>query len=147
MEEQTLIIWKFLLGGGMLGFFLSSALIQVILHWIAPMFKGGRTYSLRDQQIEQVSRFGGIALFWGFVGSLLILWWFPLKEYGLDLYELPQNRILGLCIGGFLIWGVGFADDLFNLHTFWKLTAQTGIAILVIWLGSGLRTVQIPFFQ
>ena len=147
MEEQTLIIWKFLLGGGMLGFFLSSALIVVILHWIAPVFQVGRTYSLRDQQIEQVPRFGGIALFWGFVGSLLILWWFPLKEYGFDLYELPQNRILGLCIGGFLIWGIGFADDLFNLHTFWKLTGQTGIAILVIWLGTDLHTVQIPYFQ
>jgi UDP-GlcNAc:undecaprenyl-phosphate/decaprenyl-phosphate GlcNAc-1-phosphate transferase len=147
MEEQTIIIWKFLLGGGLLGFFLSSALIVVILHWIAPVFQVGRTYSLRDQQIEQVPRFGGIALFWGFVGSLLILWWFPLKEYGLDLYELPQNRILGLCIGGFLIWGIGFADDLFNLHPFWKLTGQTGIAILVIWLGTDLHTVQIPYFQ
>ena len=64
---------------------------------------------MRDQHTEPVPRFGGIALFWGFVGTLFLLWWLPFEQHGLGLELSPENRVVGLCLGGLLSWGIGFA--------------------------------------
>ena len=64
---------------------------------------------MRDQHTEPVPRFGGIALFWGFVGTLFLLWWLPFEQHGLGLELSPENRLVGLCLGGLLSWEIGFA--------------------------------------
>ena len=54
--------------------------------------------------------------------------------------------MIGLCLGGLLAWGLGFADNIFYLRTRWKLLVQIGIAVLAISLGFKIETVQVPFF-
>ena len=139
-------IWKFLISGGMLGLLLSSVLMLIVLYRLSPMLQSRRQRSLRDQHINSIPRYGGVALFWGFIGTLVLVWWFPFVQRGLGLQFLSENRLFGLCIGGFLAWGLGFADDIFILRARWKLAGQIAIALLMIDFGFYIHTVQIPFF-
>ncbi len=139
--------FKLLLSGGLIGLLLSTVLLVIVIYRLSPRLQSRRQSSLRDQHIEPVPRFGGIALFWGFMGSLLLLWWLPFEQRGLGLQLLPENRLIGLCLGGLLAWGLGFADDIFHLRARWKLLVQIGIAVLAISLGFEIKTVQVPFFQ
>ena len=139
--------WKFLLSGGLLGLLLSSVLLVIVIYRLSPKLQSRRQLSLRDQHINPVPRYGGIALFWGFIGALFLVWWLPFEQRGLGLQSLPDNRLAGLCIGGLMAWGMGFADDIFLIRARWKLAWQIGIALLAIGFGLDINAVQIPFFQ
>ena len=139
--------WKFLLSGGLLGLLLSSALLVIIIYKLSPMLQSRRKLSLRDQHINPVPRYGGIALFWGFIGALFLVWWLPFEQRGLGLQSLPDNRLAGLCICGLMAWALGFVDDIFLIRARWKLTGQIGIALLAIRFGFDIKSVLIPFFQ
>ena len=139
--------WKYLFGGGILGLILSSILIMITLYLVSLKLQQQRKLSLRDQHIEQVSRFGGIGLFWGFLGTLTLFWWIPNERQLIGLELLPQNRMAGLCIGGLLAWGIGFVDDIFDLRARWKLAGQIVLSVLAIGLGFEINTIQIPILQ
>ena len=118
--------WRWVLGnfcwvGGLIGLLLSSALM-IVLWRLSPILQSRRQRSLRDQDIEPVPRFGRVVLFWGFVGSMVLLWWLPFEQRGLGLQLLPVNCLVGLCLGGLLAWSVGFADDIFYLRARWKIS-------------------------
>jgi UDP-GlcNAc:undecaprenyl-phosphate GlcNAc-1-phosphate transferase len=140
-------IWKILLGGGMIGLLISSALMLIVLYRLSPILQSRRSISPRDIHIGQVPRYGGIALFWGFVGSILVLWLLPFEQQKFGLESLSTNRLFGLCFGGLIAWGIGFYDDLFNLRTLWKLVGQVVVALLAISLGFELQILQVPFIQ
>ena len=109
--------WKLLISGGVIGLILSSVLLMIGIYRLGPLllqFK--RDKSLRDQHIEPVPRFGGVALFWGFVFTLLIVWLLPFEKRGLGFNLLSENRFAGLCIGGLLACVLGFCDDIFQLR-------------------------------
>ncbi|SVC05051.1 uncharacterized protein METZ01_LOCUS257905, partial [marine metagenome] len=111
--------WKYLFGAGVFGLILCSILIMITLYLVNSKLQQQRKLSLRDQHIEHVPRFGGIGLFWGFLGTLILLWWMPFEQQLIGLEFLPQNRLAGLCIGGMLAWGIGFADDVIDLRARW----------------------------
>ena len=140
-------IWKILISGGMLGLLLSSVLMLIVLYRLSPRLQSRRQRSLRDQHINPIPRYGGIALFWGFLGALMLVVWLPFEQRGLDLHFFKDNRLFGLCLGGMFAWGLGFADDVLILRTRWKLIVQIGIAIMAILFGFSIQAVQIPFFQ
>ena len=140
-------IWKILISGGVLGLLLSSVLMLIVLYRLSPRLQSRRQRSLRDQHINPVPRYGGIALFWGFIGALMLVVWLPLEQRGLDLQFFNDNRLVGLCLGGLMAWGLGFADDILILRTRWKLIGQIGIAIMAILFGFSIQAIQIPFFQ
>ena len=140
-------IWKYLISGGLLGLLLSSVLMIIVLYRLSPKLQSRRLSSLRDQHIDPIPRYGGVALFWGFLGALLLVWWFPFLQRGLGLQFLSVNQLAGFCIGGFMAWALGFADDIFLLRARWKLAWQFGIALLMIEFGFNIQTVQIPFYQ
>ena len=144
MEINT---WKYLFGAGILGLILTSILIMIILYLDKSKLQKQRKLSLRDQHIEQVSRLGGIGLFWGFVGALILLWLIPIEQQLIGLEYLPQNRLGGLCIGGLLAWGIGFADDLLDLRVRLKLIGQIILSILAIVLGFEINAIQVPVLQ
>ena len=50
-------------------------------------------------------------------------------QQGLGLQFLSVNLLAGFCIGGFMAWGLGFADDIFFLRARWKLAWQIGKAL------------------
>jgi len=140
-------IWKILISGGVLGLLLSSVLMLIVLYRLSPRLQTRRQRSLRDQHINPIPRYGGIALFWGFIGALMLVVWLPFEQRGLDLKFFEDNRLYGLCLGGLMAWGLGFADDILILRTRWKLIVQIGIAIMVLLFGFNIQSVQIPFFQ
>ena len=139
--------WKLLISGGMIGLILSSVLMMIVLYRLSPLLQSRRERSLRDQHLEQVSRFGGVALFWGFAFTLAIVWLLPFDQRGLGFQLLSENRFAGLCTGGLLAWTLGFCDDIFQLRARWKMVGQFGIAFLAISLGFEINLVQIPFLQ
>ena len=139
--------WKFLISGGLLGLLFSSVLLLIVIYRLSPMLQSRRNKSLRDQHISPIPHYGGVALFWGFISTISLAWWFPFLEKGLGLQFLSEDRMFGFCIGGFLAWGLGFADDIFILRARWKLAVQITIAILMIKFGFYIQTIQIPFFQ
>ncbi|MBT5086851.1 MAG: hypothetical protein HOM71_05110, partial [Deltaproteobacteria bacterium] len=126
--QLQIITWKYLFGGGVLGVIFSSILIMIILHLVSTNKQHQRKLSLRDQHTEQVSRLGGISLYWGFLGALILLWWLPIEQQSFGLKFLPQNRLAGLCFGGLLAWGLGFADDIVDIRTRSKLAGQLVIS-------------------
>ena len=148
MTPQTQInFWKYLFGAGVFGLILCSILIMITLYLVNSKQLQQRKLSLRDQNIEPVSHFGGIGLFWGFLGVLLLLWWIPVEKQLIGLEYLPQNRLAGMCIGGLLAWGLGFVDDVIDLRTRWKLTGQIILSVLAIGLGFEINTIQVPVLQ
>ncbi len=148
MTPQTLInFWKYLFGAGVFGLILCSILIMITLYLVNSKQLQQRKLSLRDQNIEPVSHFGGIGLFWGFLGVLIFLWWIPVEKQLIGLEYLPQNRLAGMCIGGLLAWGLGFVDDVIDLGVLWKLTGQIILSVLAIGLGFEINTIQVPVLQ
>ena len=139
--------WKLLISGWLIGLIVSSVLVIIVLYRLSPMLHSRRQRSLRDQHLDPVPRFGGFALFWGFACSLLLVWLLPFDQRGLGFQLLSENRFAGLCLGGFLAWGIGFSDDIFQLRTRWKLAGQIGIALLAIGSGFEIKIIQIPFLQ
>ena len=145
--QMQINFWKYLFGAGVFGLILCSILIMITLHLVNSKLQQQRKLSLRDQNIEPVSRFGGIGLFWGFLGVLLLLWWIPVEKQLIGLEYLPQNRLAGMCIGGLLAWGLGFVDDVIDLRARWKLTGQIILSVLAIGLGFEINTIQVPVLQ
>ena len=145
--QMQINFWKYLFGAGVFGLILCSILIMITLFLVNSKLQQQRKLSLRDQNIEPVSRFGGIGLFWGFLGVLLLLWWIPVEKQLIGLEYLPQNRLAGMCIGGLLAWGIGFVDDVIDLRARWKLTGQIILSVLAIGLGFEINTIQVPVLQ
>ena len=145
--QMQINFWKYLFGAGVFGLILCSILIMITLYLVNSKLQQQRKLSLRDQNIEPVSRFGGIGLFWGFLGVLLLLWWIPVEKQLIGLEYLPQNRLAGMCIGGLLAWGLGFVDDVIDLRARWKLTGQIILSVLAIGLGFEINTIQVPVLQ
>ena len=145
--QMQINFWKYLFGAGVFGLILCSILIMITLYLVNSKLQQQRKLSLRDQNSEPVSRFGGIGLYWGFLGVLLLLWWIPVEKQLIGLEYLPQNRLAGMCIGGLLAWGLGFVDDVIDLRARWKLTGQIILSVLAIGLGFEINTIQVPVLQ
>jgi UDP-GlcNAc:undecaprenyl-phosphate GlcNAc-1-phosphate transferase len=145
--QMQINFWKYLFGAGVFGLILCSILIMITLYLVNSKVQQQRKLSLRDQNIEPVSRFGGIGLYWGFLGVLLLLWWIPVEKQLIGLEYLPQNRLAGMCIGGLLAWGLGFVDDVIDIRARWKLTGQIILSVLAIGLGFEINTIQVPVLQ
>ena len=145
--QMQINFWKYLFGAGVFGLILCSILIMITLFLVNSKLQLQRKLSLRDQNIEPVSRFGGIGLYWGFLGVLLLLWWIPVEKQLIGLEYLPQNRLAGMCIGGLLAWGLGFVDDVIDLRARWKLTGQIILSVIAIGLGFEINTIQVPVLQ
>ncbi len=145
--QMQINFWKYLFGAGIFGLILCSILIMITLFLVNSKLQQKRKLSLRDQNIEPVSPFGGIGLFWGFLGVLLLLWWIPVEKRLIGLEYLPQNRLAGMCIGGLLAWGLGFVDDVIDLRALWKLAGQIALSVLAIGFGYEINTIQVPILQ
>ena len=145
--QMQINFWKYLFGAGVFGLILCSILIMITLYLVNSKVQQQRKLSLRDQNIEPVSRFGGIGLYWGFLGVLLLLWWIPVEKQLIGLEYLPQNRLAGMCIGGLLAWGLGFVDDVIDLRARWNLIGLIILSGIAIGLGFEINTIQVPVLQ
>jgi UDP-GlcNAc:undecaprenyl-phosphate GlcNAc-1-phosphate transferase len=77
--------------------------------------------------------YGGIAIFVTFLISVLIF--VPLEKH-----------VLGLLVGGGMIFLLGFFDDMFRLNPFVRLFFQFVASLVLVFAGIYIFTVNVPFF-
>jgi UDP-GlcNAc:undecaprenyl-phosphate GlcNAc-1-phosphate transferase len=63
---------------------------------------------------------GGLAIFIGFSVTVLIAQVLPVPRFD----DVEIIRLIGLLLGGALIFLVGLLDDLFELSYFWQFLGQ-----------------------
>lgn len=85
-----------------------------------------------------VPRLGGVAIFGGFVGALALS---MLIFKDISLFE---ESVLGILLGGLLIFLLGLVDDLKNISPYVKLVIQLGAALLAFYLGVQISTLDLP---
>lgn len=88
--------------------------------------------SARRVHTNPTPRIGGIAIFLGFIVTMLVV-------FGFD------PRILGVALCGTLIFILGLADDIYNLPPVFKFSGQIAIACLAIWFGITIGNITNPF--
>ena len=82
---------------------------------------------------------GGIAIFLGFIITVLFIT--PMVE------AFQWNQIIGLLLGGIIIFFLGFFDDIYNLNAKLKLCVQIIAALIVIYYGIKIEFVTWPFAE
>jgi len=80
---------------------------------------------------KPIPYYGGLVLFTAFAISILIFADF-------------DKHIFGLLFGGFLIMGIGFLDDLFDVNPWVRLSVQLLAAFVVILSGIGINSITNP---
>ena len=131
--------WKFLLSGGLASLLFGSILIMMVLHRFLPFLISRKKISLRDQHLEAIPRFGGVALSWSFWIVLMLFIWLPFEKRGIGIEALSPDRLIGLIIGSMLAWGLGLADDLWTIRARWKMLGQLVFVFLQFTLGFQLE--------
>lgn len=82
---------------------------------------------------DPIPYYGGLAVFAAFVIAVLIF--------------VPLNaHVIGLLTGAFLIAVVGFLDDLFGLSPWLRLGVQFLAALVLVFSGIGILSINLPFF-
>jgi UDP-GlcNAc:undecaprenyl-phosphate/decaprenyl-phosphate GlcNAc-1-phosphate transferase len=101
----------------------------------------------RKVHSKPMVRLGGVAMFVGFMLSVLVLW----RLHGFD-YMAPDKpmtpekakEILGLLGGTAAFFAIGLADDLLNLPALTRLVMQIGVAVLTWYNGIQIEFLTIP---
>ncbi len=122
-----------------LALFLTPVSIRLAQRWGLLDRPGGRR-----QHKGWVPRIGGIALFGGFVGSILITRIFP--QSWLPVSTDPQEgwRVAGLLLGATFIALFGLADDRFNFSSRTQYLAQIAVALIAIFFTIFIERVNNP---
>ncbi|WNO10645.1 MraY family glycosyltransferase [Teredinibacter sp. KSP-S5-2] len=99
----------------------------------------------RRVNTECVPSMGGVAMFAGFIISLLAVAVFSLK---FDLFKLDYVRELSVLIVGCLaIVGLGVIDDSIGVKAHLKLMIHLGIGLYTACMGLKVDSIYIPFMQ
>ncbi|NDC48028.1 MAG: undecaprenyl/decaprenyl-phosphate alpha-N-acetylglucosaminyl 1-phosphate transferase [Micrococcales bacterium] len=94
----------------------------------------------RDMHSRPTPRIGGVAMFLGFVASLLIaapIGWF-------DVVFSDPTPIIAISVAALIITAVGFLDDIYDLDWTLKLAGQFIAAAVLAW--NGVQIVSLPIF-
>ncbi|MGP1569507.1 MAG: MraY family glycosyltransferase [Eubacteriales bacterium] len=102
----------------------------------------------RRMHTKPMPRFGGIAIFFGTMVSILsVICVFATKlrehmiERGADWHSLPKEMMMGIVIGGICIYILGALDDLKNLPAKFKFACQILIACIPYFFGVRINFV------
>jgi len=110
-----------------LALFLTPVSMRIAQRWDLLDRPGGRR-----QHKGWVPRIGGIALFGGFVGSLLITRIFPQSWLPVSTDSQEGWRVAGLLLGATGVALFGLADDRFNFSSRTQYIAQIAVALIAI---------------
>jgi UDP-GlcNAc:undecaprenyl-phosphate/decaprenyl-phosphate GlcNAc-1-phosphate transferase len=81
---------------------------------------------------KPIPYYGGVMIFLAFFVSVLIF--------------VPLDReLIGFLIGAFLVAGVGFLDDYFDLSPLIRLVLQFVAALILVICGVGILSINLPF--
>lgn len=103
-----------------------------------------------ERRINKVTmpRLGGLAVILGFIVSIVYLLVVLSIEGNIDLSKDSYNsKILGFALGGLIICGVCFIDDVKGLPAMVKLLAQMLAAGVAIYFGVRMENIDIPFLE
>jgi len=81
---------------------------------------------------KPTARLGGLAIFYGFLISILCF---------CDI----ETRLQGILMGAVIIVTLGILDDIFNIKAWIKLIVQIIAAVVVVWSGVGIDIITNPF--
>jgi UDP-GlcNAc:undecaprenyl-phosphate GlcNAc-1-phosphate transferase len=118
-----LIVFILALGIALL---LNPVMARLGRRWGIVSIPGGRR--INEGDVKRVSKLGGVSLYLGFTITVLLAQFLPVPR--LDPYEVI--RLMGLLLGGTVIFVVGILDDIFHFSSFPQFLGQflaVGIAI------------------
>ncbi len=130
--------------------FIAFAIALTVVWWITPTVKriglnkgvGVDSPNQRKMHQRPMVRLGGVAIFAGFLCSLLIIWW--LGGFG----WLPPHKeweIWGVTLGALAFFLIGLADDLLSLSPISRLIMQTAVATAAWQAGVKIEFLSVPF--
>ncbi|HOQ16738.1 MAG TPA: MraY family glycosyltransferase [Defluviitaleaceae bacterium] len=93
----------------------------------------------RGMHDKPMPRMGGIAIFLGFIFTVLVV------TPSVEAFEWKQ--ISGLLVGGMIIFLLGFFDDIYNLNAKLKFLIQVIAALVVIYSDIRIEFVTWPFAE
>ncbi len=93
----------------------------------------------RDVHSKPTARLGGVAIFLGIAGGIVLASSIPFLSPVFEASRAPW----GVLAGAALVCGLGFADDIWDLDWMAKLAGQILAALLMAWGGVQLVTVPI----
>ncbi|ONI44089.1 undecaprenyl-phosphate alpha-N-acetylglucosaminyl 1-phosphate transferase [Candidatus Epulonipiscioides gigas] len=91
----------------------------------------------RDMHITPIPRMGGIAIVLGFIITLILF--FP------NINGLEIKQIIGIVIGGIIIFILGLLDDIYELKARVKLLVQVAAAVIAVYFDIRIEFVSLPF--
>ncbi len=93
---------------------------------------------------DPVVRVGGVSIFAGTITALSIIWLLG----GFAAFEPSKvNELWVVIIGSILFFGIGFADDLFNLTPISRLLMQVVVAAGCWYMGVRIEFLSLPFYS
>ena len=129
--------------------FLAFAIALALVWWSTPLIRSiglnsGWVDRPNERKVHQrpMVRLGGVAIFFGTIVALLIVW--LLGGFG---WLIPEKEweIWGVILGGIAFFFIGLADDLLDLSPFSRLIVQFICASLAWWAGVRIDFLSIPF--
>ncbi len=93
---------------------------------------------------DPVVRVGGVSIFAGTMTALLIVWLLG-GFSALAPHKLTEIKVV--IIGSILFFGIGFADDLFNLTPISRLLMQIAVATGCWYLGVRIEFLSFPVYS
>ncbi len=91
----------------------------------------------RDMHKKPIPRMGGIAIFLGFM-----ITYFIVMKY-MPIIDTKQN--IGIILGAFIIFFLGFFDDIYELNAKLKFLLQIAAASIVALCGIRINFISVPF--
>ena len=136
VELQYILIFALAMGVTLV---LTPAAMWLGQHYGVTSRPGGR-HSLEGDQ-KRVSKLGGLALFGGFTAAVLAAQVLPVPR--LDPNE--STRLIGLLLGGTIIFAVGVLDDVFEFGPLPQFVGQSLAAVVAILCLIFIEYVNNPF--
>lgn len=123
LQFGTIVFWAF-----SVSFILTALAVKLFPHF--SLLDKPHLYGLKRDPIPY---YGGIVIFIVFL--LCVLVFVPMS-----------TRLLGLVIGGAVIFAIGLLDDFFRLSPFLRLGFQFIAALILVFSGVGILSINVPFF-
>jgi UDP-GlcNAc:undecaprenyl-phosphate GlcNAc-1-phosphate transferase len=86
-------------------------------------------------------RLGGVAIFFGYLVALLLLWGSGAFD---GLQPEQEYEIWGVAVGGLMFFLIGLADDLFHLSAQSRLIMQFLVSAAAWWVGVRIEFMSLP---
>jgi UDP-GlcNAc:undecaprenyl-phosphate GlcNAc-1-phosphate transferase len=123
-----------MIGKYILTFLLSLLITYILIPFVKKiaLVIGALDYpNSRRVNKKPVPNIGGIAIYLGFIVSVLLM--------------APGKLITGILLGGTFILVIGVIDDLYEISPLWKLSGQIIAAVILLFSGVQIEFITNPF--